>query len=149
MRKRILLIKNKLTNHLTTSGKKTKGEKILFKSVKTIQRQSRKQVNSLIKLAIFSSSPVFKLHILTQKKRKKKKSKEIPAFMQSPQARVSLSIKLIILSIRKRKLNNFSIGLGKEILLNANCKGETIKIKNKLQEQVFAKKHLLKYYRWN
>lgn len=149
MRKTIIETQNKIVNHLTNNGKKYTSEKIFLKSLKQLQRDSKKESKKLLKLAIITSSPVFKLHVLTQKKRKKKKGREIPAFINKTKIRVSLAIKNILLTARKKKNNNTYLSFKKELLLTAQGKSETIEYKNLVQEQILTKKHLLRYYRWN
>ena len=145
----MIKIQNKIINHLVINGKKHTSEKILLKSLKKLQKSSKKQSKKLLKLAIIMSSPTFKLHTLTQKKRKKKKGKEIPAFINKTKIRTSLAIKAILLTVRKRKSNNIHLALKEELILTTEGKSETIELKNTNQEQILTKKHLFRYYRWN
>lgn len=149
MRKIVIGTQNKIINHLTSKGKKHTSEKIFLKSLKELQKDSKKQSEKLLKLAIISSSPVFKLHIFTQKKRKKKKGREIPAFINKTKIRVSLAIKNILIVAKKKKIHNIYLSLKQELLLTAQGKSETIEYKNITQEQILTKKHLLRYYRWS
>lgn len=145
--KKTLLIKKKLVNHLLMHGKKTTSEKTFLKSFKSLQKDSKKQTKNLIKIALLQSTPIFKLHKLSQKKRKKKNVKEIPAFIKNTRIRTSLAIKEIYASLKKKK--NISELIKKEILLLSQNKGESSQLKNKSQEYILTKKHLLKFYRWN
>jgi len=72
MKKKSLDIKNKLINNITLDGKKKTSEKILLKSLKELQKSSKKQSKELVKLALVQSTPVFKLHRISNKKLKKK-----------------------------------------------------------------------------
>jgi small subunit ribosomal protein S7 len=143
-------IKNKLINHLTVNGKKNESEKILLKSVKELQKISKKSSKKLIQLALVSATPIFKLNIITQKKRKKKKqkSKIIPAFIYSKSSRISFAIKLIVATARKKKNQTLLTKIPEEILLSAQHKGNAIDAKKDIQKQAFLNKHLFKYYRW-
>ena len=79
-------IKNKLVNHITLSGKKETSEKNLLKSFKELQKNSFKKLNNIIQLALIYTMPLFKLHVIKNKKRKKskkKKNREIPGFIKS------------------------------------------------------------------
>ena len=144
-------IKTKLINHLMGNGKKETGEKNLLKSVKELQKNSFKKFNGILKLALIYSTPIFKLHKIKIKKRKKnrtKKFREIPGFIKNKTARTSLAIKFILINTKK-KGTSFPKKFYKEILLNAKNKGTSIQTKNDLQKNVIAKKHFFIYYRWN
>lgn len=143
-------IKNKLINHLMLSGKKETGEKILLKSLKEIQKDSKKQSQELIKLGIMYSTPTFKLHKITNNKQKKrnKKIRVIPAFISDKNARISLGIKFVLASLKKKKSNNCHIKLKNELIANSLYKGSAIQTKNELQKQVLVNKHYFSYYRW-
>ena len=139
-------IKNKLINHLIVNGEKNKSEKIVWKSIKTLQRVSKKSSKKLLQLALISSTPVFKINIITQKKRKKKKqkSKIIPAFIPTKTSRISFAIKFIVATVKNKKST-----LSEEILFSSKGKGTAIETKKETQKQVFLNRHLFKYYRWH
>ena len=141
-------IKNKIINHLTINGKKNKGEKILLKAFKELQESSNKQSKELIKFAIILSTPIFKLHKISQKKRKKKKTREIPSFIPKENPRVSAAIKFILKAIREKKAKKFYDKLKNEVLFNAQFKGNAMQIKNELQKQILLKKRYFLYFRW-
>jgi len=144
-------IENKLINHLMLSGKKETGEKNLLKSIKELQKNSRKKSNGIFQLAFIYSTPIFKLHRIKNKNRKKNKSnkfREIPGFIKNKEARISLAIKFILFNTKKRG-ESFYKKFKKEVLLNAKNKGNSIETKNELQKSVLTKKHFFLYYRWN
>ena len=60
--KKNIEIKNKLINHLIINGKKNKSEKIVWKSIKTLQTISKKSSKKLLQLALVSSTPIFKIY---------------------------------------------------------------------------------------
>ena len=146
-------IKNKLVSHLLLNGKKETGEINLLKSIKELQKNSNKKSNEIFQLALIYSTPIFKLHKITNKRKKKKKSakfREIPGFIKNKNIRTSLAIKFILLNTKnKEETLNFSIKFSKEILLNAKNKGSSIKTKNNLQKDVLTKKRYFLYYQWN
>lgn len=144
-------IKTKLINHLMLNGKKETGEKNLLKSIKELQKNSSKKSNKIFQLALIYSTPVFKLHRIKNKKRRKNqagKFKEIPSFIKNKNARISLAIKFILFTTTKKK-EAFYKKFNKEILLNAKNKGASIQMKNDLQKNVLTKKRYFLYYRWN
>ena len=64
-------IQIKYINHLTRKGKKETSEKQLVKKFKTLQKISNKNSEKLFQLILLFSTPIFKLHRLTIKKKKK------------------------------------------------------------------------------
>jgi len=143
------MIKDKITNHLTLNGNKRTSEKVLIKSIKKTQKESKKSVKKLIQLAIINTTPVFKVHKISNKKRKKKKNKvrEIPTFISNSNARISLAIKLILLSLRKKKRNSSTI-IKNEIMQNSKNEGTSVQKKDELQKKALLHKRYLSYYRW-
>ena len=150
MRKKSLDIKHKLINSITLNGKKKTSEKILLKSLKELQKSSKKQSKELVKLALVQSTPIFKLHRISNKKLKKKnrRVREIPAFISKMSSRTSLAIKFILKSIEKKKSNNFYVKLKENLLTTSQAKGDAVKLKNELQKQSIQHKRFFKYYRW-
>lgn len=146
-----IAIKNKLINHLMRNGEKKTSEKILLQSLKELQKASLKQTKKLLKTALINTAPVFKLHIIKNKKQKKKnrKIKTIPFFIYNNTSRVSLAIKFILETVTSKKATNFYLKLNEEILLNSKQQGETIKVKTDLQKQVIANKRYFKFFKWN
>ena len=141
-------IKNKLINQITINGKKEISEKILIKSLKELQKNSTKKYKNIIQLVLIHTKPIFKLHIIKNKKRKKKRVKEIPGFIKNKSSRISLSMKFILQNIKKGN-NTFYKKLWKEILLDAKNQGNSIQTKMELQKEILTKKHYFRYYRWN
>ena len=148
MRNYKIEIKNKIINNLLINGKKNTGEKILLKTLKELQKSSNKKSKELIKFAIIFATPTFKLHIMSQKKRKKKKIREIPSFISKKNARISLAIKFILKTIKKKNSNKLYNKLKKEVLLTTQLKGDVIQIKNDLQKHILLKKHYFSYFKW-
>jgi small subunit ribosomal protein S7 len=149
MQKSKIEIKTKIINHLLKNGEKKTSENALLKSFKELQKQSSKNSKKLAQLAIIYSLPIFKLHKITQKKKRKKQVREIPAFILKEKARISLAIKFILASTKKKTSSNLYIQLKEEILSNSQNKGDAIKVKDELQKQVSLKKRFFRYYRWH
>jgi ribosomal protein S7 len=150
IRKRIE-IKTKLVNHLIIKGKKNKSETLTLKSLKTLQKNSKKSSQKLFQLALVTSTPIFKINTITKKKQKKKKqrSKIIPAFISNKASRISFAIKFILQTTNKNKQSLFYRKLSEEILMSAQNKSQTNETKKENQKQVFTNRHLFKYYRWH
>jgi len=141
------MIKDKIINHLIINGKKETSEKILKESVKKIQKESKKQLKKIMQLAIINSTPIFKVHKISNKRQKKKKIKEIPAFISKTKSRISLAIKLILLTIKKKSIK-IAIKIKQELLQNYLNEGSAIQNKNELQKKVLLNKRYFNYYRW-
>lgn len=149
--KKKINIQKKFINHLMKNGEKKTSEKILLKSLKTLQKNSIKKSQKIYQLALIHSTPIFKLHKISNKKLKKrtKKVREIPTFISNKQSKISLAIKLILKNLkRKENLRSYQ-ELKKEILSSATEKSNTIQIKNELQKHILTKKRYFLYYRWN
>jgi small subunit ribosomal protein S7 len=151
MTKKNIEMKNKIVNHLVIKGKKSKSEAILLKSLKTLQISSNKSSKKLFQLALVSSTPIFKVNTIIQKKRKKKKQKAkiIPAFISNKKSRASFAIKLILKNAIKRKGNSLFQEITNEILMSSQNKSQTLEAKKESQKQVLLNRHLFKYYRWH
>ena len=140
------MIKNKIIKHLTFKGNKTTGEKILMESVKKIQKESKKPFNKILQLAIINATPIFKVHKLSVKK-KKKNIKEIPSFISKNKARISLAIKFILFS-NKTKSIKMSTKVKNEIIQSSKKEGFAVNNKNELQKKALINKKYFRYYRW-
>jgi ribosomal protein S7 len=75
--KKTIEIKNKFINHLTIKGKKSQSEKIIYKTLKALQKTSKKPLKKLIQLALVANAPVFKLNTITKKKERKKNKNRV------------------------------------------------------------------------
>ena len=150
-KKKNIEIKDKLINHLVNKGKKNKSETIILKSLKTLQITSKKSSKKLCQLAFVSSTPIFKINTITQKKRKKKKQKAkiIPAFISNKTSRISFAIKFILKNVKRKKHSLLFHGLTNEILMSSQNKSQSIETKKESQKQAFSNRHLFKYYRWH
>ena len=150
-RKKYIEIKNKFINHLVIEGKKNKSEKIVLKSFKAIQTESKKPSEQLLQLALIFNIPIFKINRITNKKRKKKKQKTkiIPAFISRKSSRISVAIKHIIKTAYKKKTNSLAQKFLEEILASSQNRSQAIEIKKETQQEVLLNHHLLKYYRWH
>lgn len=129
-------------------GRKKTSEKILLKSFKELQKYSKKQPKKLVELAIIFSTPIFKIHKIMNKKRKKKNIKEIPTLITTKKARISLAIKFILNTLKNKRSNSFYLEFHKEILTHMQNEGSAIQVKNETQKQALLKKHFFSYYRW-
>ena len=68
-------LKNKIVNTLMKSGKKTTGEKILLKSLKSLQKSTDKNFKTLLHSAVVNSTSAFKINEQAVKKGKRKSNK--------------------------------------------------------------------------
>lgn len=143
-----MFTKDKITNHLTQKGKKTKSEKILNKSIKELQKNSKKQTKRLLQLSLILSSVIFKIQTIKNKKNRKQKARIRPTFIANPNKRFSFAIKLIVLTAKKSSTNCFHNKLKDEFFYTAQFKSHLIKTKKDLEKQALKEKHLFKYYRW-
>ena len=142
-------IKFKLINHLTLDGKKEVSEKNLLKSIKNLQKNSNKCSNKIFQITIIYLTPIFKLHRMRLKNRKKNRIREIPGFLQQETARISIALKFLIQNSKKNsKYFTCNDSLFTEVLTCSKNKGENQLLKKESQKSVIAKKRFFKYYRW-
>jgi ribosomal protein S7 len=103
-----LNIKHKIFNHLMVNGNKETCEKTFLKSSKSLQKSLLKNYQELIKIGIINSSPTVNVKQVKLKKGKKKNIKEYP-FVLDSENRISLAIKFILETVKKKKkINHFT-----------------------------------------
>jgi small subunit ribosomal protein S7 len=137
-------LKSKILTNLINKGSKTISEKLLKKSIKNIQKISRKNHIEILKKALINSSPV-----MTIKKigKNKKKSREFP-YLISKKLRLSSGLKYILETLKnKQKIQNFYNEFSTELILTSQNKSTTTKLKNNVHEQTFLKKKYANF-RW-
>jgi ribosomal protein S7 len=145
MKQNEINIKSKIINNVTLNGKKDTSNKILLKSLKQLQKNSLKQSKKLINLSFILTTPIFKIHKIT-KKRKKKRILEIPVLINSNISKLSLAIKLFLSILRTKKAEHFYTKFYKETLSNIQNEKSSIKLKNNTQKQALTKKRIFYYY---
>lgn len=143
-----MITKNKIINHIIQKGKKTKSEKILNKSIKKLQKNSKKPTKKLIQLSIVLSSLIFRIHTIKNKKNRKQKARIKPTFIPNQSKRFYFAIKLIIHSAKKNYFSYLHNKLKEEFLSTTKLKNNFIKTKKELEKEALKKKHLFKYYKW-
>ena len=141
----------KLINHLVLNGKKNKSEKITLKSIKALQKSSKKPAVKLFQLALIHNTPIFKISTSTQKKRTKRKRKARirPAFISNKSARTSFAISLIIKAASKQKKQPFFQKFLFEILTSSQKESNSIEMKKDIQRQALSNRYFFRYYRWH
>ena len=97
-------LKTNILNQIMLNGNKHTSEKLVFKSLKKIQKiHNRKKFDVLVKLGLINSSPIVYLkHI----KRKRRQTVEFPFLLQY-NARLSYGIKFILNNCKLRKSGSF------------------------------------------
>ena len=143
-------LKKKLINHITKNGKKHKSEKSVTKSFKVAQKSQKKNHGKITKLSIINTIPTFKIIKLTDKKRRKKSVREIPALVSSYKSRVSLGLKYLIKAATgtQTKQSNFFEKFKNELLSGAYSENNAITTKNSFQAKALDEKKYFRFYRW-
>ena len=99
-------ILDKLTNFLTLYGKKSKSEKGILQSFKTLQKICKESSKEVLIYALHNNILAFRLNKIVKKKKQKKKKQEKktvrPGFVLSPNSKISLAIRFILDSIPKK-----------------------------------------------
>jgi small subunit ribosomal protein S7 len=140
---------NKLVNVITESGKKQKSEGRVIKSFKNLQKHSIKQPYELLQTAVKSLIPIYRLQLLTNKKRRKKNRqiKKKACLVLSPTYRLTLAIKYIVNAIRQQKKTKIDEILAEEILLTCQTSSNSLKKKLEDHEQI-NRYYVRRFYRW-
>jgi ribosomal protein S7 len=143
-------LKKKLANHIAKDGKKHQSEKAIHKCFKALQKSQKRNHGKIIKLSIINMIPAFKIIKLTNKKRRKKAIKEIPALVSSYKSRVSMGLKNLIRATAdtKTKQTAFFRKFKNELLLGASSETNAITTKNNYQAKALNEKKYFRFYRW-
>ncbi len=142
-------LKKKLTNHITKSGKKHTVEKAVSKSFKAAQKSQKKNHGKITKLSVINTIPIFKIVKLTNKKRRKKSVREIPALVSSYKARVSLGLKYLIKAVNSQSLKaSFSEKFRSELISGLTTETNAVAAKNNAQTKALVEKKYFRFYRW-
>ena len=138
-----------LGNHLTKNGQKYKIEKIIIKSLKQTQKQQKKNTKNIIKISIMKIIPTFRLIKLTNKRRRKKSIKQIPAYLSSSRFRSSWGLKnLIKKSADEISNTTLDKNLTNKFLLTAKLQNKNIELKTTQQTESSKEKKYFRHYRW-
>ena len=141
----------KLINYSQLNGKKRLSENLLLKTLKDLQKVSKKNYKKFLKLCLIYITSIFKLNtLLNTKNKKKKKIIEKNSFIviKKKKTRTSTAVKFISKIAKNGKANFYNKKLCNEILSVLKNESSIIKIKNDWQEKVVLKKHIFSYYRW-
>ena len=142
-------LKNRIMNTLMKDGKKTTGEKILLKSLKSLQRSTAKNCKILLQLSITNLTSTFKINEQSVRKGKRKTIKNYSSFITNDSLRIIEALKLLVNSSSKSKnLGFFYKRLTTEILSSSALKGQSIEQKNTIQKQVLTNRRYLSKFRW-
>jgi len=142
-------LKNKIVNTLMKNGKKTTGEKILLKSLKSLQRSTDKNFKILLHSAIINSTFAFKVNEQSVKKGKRKAIRVVPSFIISDSLRITTALKsLAKISVKTKSSDFLYKKLMAEILSSSALKGQSIDQKTEIQKQILVNKRYLSKFRW-
>ena len=143
------ILKNKILNSFMFSGQKETCEKILIKTLKSIQRNNLKNSKKIFQLFIINLTPVFKFNKQSKKRGKKKRIIFTPYLIPNNALRVNFALKQLKSILLKNKQNNFVHNLSHEIVTsvisNKTISGEK---KFEMQNQVLAQKRYFYKFRW-
>lgn len=149
LRKSKNIFKKILTNHITKKGQKHTIEKILRKSFKQTQKRQKKNTIHIIKISILNVTPTFRMIRLTNKQRRKKSVKQIPAFLSNNKSRSSWGLKnLTKTSTQETSKTTLLDKLIDQFLLATKLENKNIELKNNQQNEASKEKKYFKYYRW-
>ena len=148
---RLIESQKKLINHTTKNGKKHKSEKVITKSLKAAQKSQRKNHGKIIKLSLLNTIPTFKIVKLTDNKRRKKSTKEIPTFVSNYKSRISLGLKYLLKTtnnLSQNKQTTFSQKFKNELLSEISSESNANLMKTNFQTKACQEKKYFRFYRW-
>lgn len=138
------MFKKTIFNKIMKNGNKQTAEKLLFKSIKKIQKLNKKKnYKDVLKLSIVNSSPVVYLKKI---QRKKKRSIEFP-FLLSLKNRLSYGLKNIINCSNKINQNSFYHNFTLELLNSSKKISQSVSKQKNVHQESFIKKKFSNY-RW-
>ena len=131
------------------NGKKSTGEKILVKSLKSLQKSTVKKPLTVLQSAIINASSTFKVNEQSVKKGKRKAIKIVPSFIISDSLRITTALKLIkSVATKNKNSNHLYQNLLTESLSTAGLRSQAIDKKNDVQKQILLNKRYLARFRW-
>ena len=140
-------LKTKYITLLLNNGNKNKIENLFLKTIKEIQKSTKKQYLSIIKLSIINNYTVLLLKNSKNKKFKQKNVKKIMIpFLLKKQNRITTALNTIILLSKKTANKSFFISLKLEILSLLELKKQN-SLKEELYKLIFLKKNFA-HFRW-
>ena len=143
------ILKNIFINVLMNNGQKKTSEKILLKSLKSLQRLNKKESKKIIQQSITDLALVFKTKNQITKRGKRKILKNINTILINEDVRMISSLKLLKSSILLNNNNlKFYQKLTQEILLTVVDSSKSFEKKKELQKQLFLNKRYLANFRW-
>lgn len=143
------ILKNQIINTVMKSGKKRTSEKVLLTFSKSIQKSTKKNIKSLVQLAVVNSSSAFKLNEQIMKKGKRKSKTIIPSFVIKDSRRIMMSIKVIKeVALKDRSSSYFYKNFAKEVRDASFGNGRSVEERTKLQNNVLLNKRYLAKFRW-
>jgi ribosomal protein S7 len=103
-------LKTKIVNTLMKSGRKTTGEKILLKSLKSLQKSTNRKFKTLLHSAIVNSASAFKVNEQVSKKRENEKLLKVSLHLLSMIHYELHSFKIVKQKFPRRiKIQRFSV----------------------------------------
>ena len=141
--------KSKTINILMQDGKKTKGEKIILKSFKNLQKSLNSKTLTVFHTAVVNSTSSFKINEQAVKKGKRKATKTIPSFILNDSLRITNALKQIKkVSMKRHSSKYFHKSLLLELISTADTKSQVIEQKNEIHRQILINKRYLAKFRW-
>ena len=111
--------RHKIVSTLLKDGKGRTGEKLIFKSFKSTQKNTKKRFAKVLKLFIRNSLPIFSINQQKIKKGKRKMLRVSPSFIPKNNSRIMLSIKFLkktSFALKRNRSNGFFTHFANEIL---------------------------------
>lgn len=146
-KKNFISIKNKFENLLMKKGKKQLAKKIFQKTLKRLQKETKKSSLDILKLSFINDYMILFNKTLNKKKKFKTAlllQKQIPYILKK-QKRIFFSITNLINKAKKKTNSFFFLSLKEEIILSSSIKDP--KFKYEIYKTAYLNKSFA-HYRW-
>ena len=131
-----------LINRIMKKGNKTLARKIIYKSLKNIERSTNQDPIKILEQAIYNLTPFVEV----RSRRLGGSTTQIPVFINSHRG-MTLAIKWLFLSCKTKVGGNYSIvtRLSTEFINASNGLGDAIKKRDEMHRMAEANKTIVKY----
>lgn len=136
------LVVAKLVNTLTSDGKKSTAEKVIYKSFDVIEEKTKGEPLKVFKKAMDNIKPSLEV----KSRRVGGATYQVPVEVR-PERKLSLALRWLVIHSKKRSENGMSYKLAAELMDAANGRGGSVKKREDTHKMAEANKAFA-HYRW-
>ncbi|MFC1873549.1 30S ribosomal protein S7 [Chloroflexota bacterium] len=133
---------SRLVNRIMTQGKKSKAERIIYDALQIMEQKEQKPPINVLEQAVKNSSPLLEV----KSRRVGGATYQVPVEVK-PERTLSLAIRWLIASAKKRAGKSMAEKLSSELIDAANGQGATIKKREDTHRMAEANRAFA-HYKW-